>query len=257
MKIIIPISCSFLLIGWIASCQPSISNEERLEQLAKKVTVRIFSANPSDRVGGSGVLIDSQENQYLVITNDHVVSNRQLVYQIQTFDGKTYPARILSPRQSYRENDLALLKFQAPFPYKILKIPSKPRIFKDDPVLAGGFPFSDDLEQTTHFYSTQGKVTMVLDQPFIGGYGIGYTNLVRGGMSGGPVINQKGELLGINGMDKNPLFGNPYIFPDGKTVSEAAWREVSQLSWSIPSQTIQQFIQKYREPGAKNAPESR
>lgn len=257
MKIIIRISCSFLLIGWTAACQPSLSKEERLEQLAEKVTVRIFSANPSDRVGGSGVLIAGRENQYLVITNDHVVSDRQLVYQIQTFDGKTYPARILSPRQSSRGNDLALLQFQAPSRYEILKIPSKPKILKDEPVLAGGFPFSDNLEQTTDFYSTRGKVTMVLDEPFIGGYGIGYTNLVRNGMSGGPVIDRKGQLLGINGMPKNPLFGNPYIFPDGKTVSEAAWQQVSQFSWAIPSQILQQFVQKYREPVAKNATESR
>lgn len=257
MKIIIRISFSFLLIAWTAACQPSLSSEERLEQLAKKVTVRIFSANPSDRVGGSGVLIDGRENQYLVITNDHVVSDRQLVYKIQTFDGKTYPARILSPRQSSRENDLALLQFQASSRYEMINLPSKPEIVKDESVLAGGFPFADNLEQTTHFYSTRGKVTMVLDQPFIGGYGIGYTNLVRNGMSGGPVIDRKGELIGLNGMAQNPLFGNPYIFPDGKTVSEAAWQEVSKFSWAIPVGTIQKFVQKYRDPLAKNATESR
>jgi len=258
VKIISRIGLSLLLLWGVMGCQAPVAKEQQLEKLAKTVTVRVFSGKAADKLGGSGVLIDHQENQYLVITNDHVVSNRQLNYSIQTFDGHNYPAQILSPSQSSQGNDLALLTFKTTSnSYQVLKIESRPKISKEETVLAGGFPFLDDFHQAQDFHFNWGKVMMALDQPFLGGYSIGYTNLLRNGMSGGPVINQKGELIGINGMAQDPLLGNPYIFPDGKTVSESAWKEVSQLSWAIPTQAIQQFVQQYYQKPNQNATQSR
>ncbi|PSF31691.1 hypothetical protein C7H19_22395 [Aphanothece hegewaldii CCALA 016] len=236
-----------LLLVWIPlSCQLPLSSSQKLEQLTKTITVRVFRADEANRLGGSGVLIDRSNNQYWVITNDHVVFDRKLSYKIQTFDGRTYPVQIVSPSPSPKENDLALLTFKTDTPsYSVLTLKASPKMLKEESVLAGGFPFFDDFHQAQDFHFTQGKLMMVLDEPFLGGYQIGYTNLLRNGMSGGPVVNQKGELLGINGMAQDPLLGNPYIFPDGKTVSEKAWQQVSQLSWAISVQTIRDFVQQH------------
>ena len=81
---------------------------------------------------------------------------------------------------------------------------------------------------------TTGQIFAVLKQPFVGGYQIGYTNDIKRGMSGGALLNRQGEVVGVNGMPKYPLLGNPYVFKDGSTVSEARWQEMSHLSWAIP-----------------------
>jgi S1-C subfamily serine protease len=53
------------------------------------------------------------------------------------------------------------------------------------------------------------------------GYQIGYTNDVEQGMSGGPVLNQSGQLIGINGGLKHPLQGIiAFTFIDGSVPSQ-------------------------------------
>ncbi len=235
-----------LWVGLSICCQSSLSHDQRLKNLTKTVAVRIFTVDETDSNGGSGVLISRSDGRYLVITNDHVVSDRQKTYQIQTIDNQIYHAQILSPPCDIKDNDLALLSFYSPNSrYSVLPPQSQVKTHPNESVIAGGFPFIDYLNQSPKFHSTQGKLRIVLDQPFIGGYQIGYTNLLRNGMSGGPVLNQQGELVGINGMAQEPLLGNPYIFQDGTSIEDQQWETMSRLSWAIPSQTIDQFVKKY------------
>jgi S1-C subfamily serine protease len=248
MQKVIKSSFVIIFILVVFGCQQSSSSSQKSESLAEIVTVRVFSSNTTDKKGGSGVLIDHQGDQYWVITNNHVVSDRNISYKIQTFDGREYLAQILSPRSSSTkiQKDLALLSFKASsFIYQVLKNKSQVKMFDQETVIAGGFPFADNFQQSKELKLTQGKLMMVLDEPFIGGYGVGYTNLLRNGMSGGPVINKKGELVAINGMAQEPLLGNPYVFQNGTKISELAWEKVSQLSWGISSKEIQIFVQQY------------
>ena len=68
-----------------------------------------------------------------------------------------------------------------------------------------------------------------------GGYEIGYTNDVFQGMSGGPVLNQKGELIAINGKLKYPFQGiRAFIFADGTMPSEQLFKQMEALNWAIP-----------------------
>jgi hypothetical protein len=71
------------------------------------------------------------------------------------------------------------------------------------------------------------------DIPFNHGYQVGYTNAIENGMSGGALINQQGELLAINGMHAYPLWGNPYVYPDGTQASSTLAETYEQYSWGI------------------------
>ena len=79
------------------------------------------------------------------------------------------------------------------------------------------------------------------------GYQIGYKLTVFNGMSGGPLLNNHGQLVGIIGMGEPIIFVNPdiYLYKDGSRVtesldisSEKALDFLSSLSWASPSETL-------------------
>lgn len=227
--------------------QPNLSNkvskQERIEKLAQSITVRIFYEKNEIKKGGSGVLIwkkkDGDKHKYLVITNDHVVSDRKLNYQLETPDGKVHETKVISENVTdLVVDDLALVEFDSEQDYNIINPKVNVNTNKGDLVFASGFPFTDDLVQSKELNFTTGNLVMFLEQPLIGGYQIGYTNTLHNGMSGGPLLNKNGELIGINGMGKYPVIGDPYVYKDGSTVSEQQWEEMSNLSWAIPVQYV-------------------
>lgn len=236
------LSASVLTV--ILSCSQSSSthlSEQRLENLARTITVRVFSTGSSGSAGGSGVLIRREGQQYIVLTNQHVVANKDRRYRVQTSDGRSYSAQILTSLTS--EDDVGFLAFRSSSKtYRVLSLKAPSKLAAGESVFAGGFPYQDDLSQSRQFSFTRGQISLILDRPFVGGYQIGYTNPVRRGMSGGPLLNRRGELIGINGMVQYPLFGNPYVFKDGSTISEAEWSKMSELSWAVPVKYILKIL---------------
>lgn len=220
--------------------------DKELKQLAESITVRIFSQEESGSRGGSGVLIFRQGDNYIVVTNNHVVSEAKVKYQIETATGKLYPVEIISNRNSNLiTDDLALLKFNSEEEHPIIPAIINPQIKIGQKILAVGFPFTEELNQSRKLEFTKGEVAMILNRPLIGGYQFGYTNTVLNGMSGGPILNRKGQLVGLNGLGKYPIIGDPYVFKDGTNVSEQEWEEMSNLSWAIPPKYIVELLQKF------------
>lgn len=93
------------------------------------------------------------------------------------------------------------------------------------------------------FSLTVGKVGLMLAKPLQKGYQLGYTNEVEDGMSG-PVFNDQGQLVGINGRLKYPFQGiNAFIFADGTMPSKLLFQQMETLSWAIPISTFQKLTQ--------------
>jgi S1-C subfamily serine protease len=227
-----------------------ILNEEELKIKAQLVTVRVFSTGNR---GGSGVIIGKHNDVYFVITNNHVVDDTKINYQIQTPTNKIYPAKVIwQNNQDAIVDDLALLKFSSKEKYEIVKVNNSFSIQTNEIVIASGFSFQENLKQSEKIKYTVGYVKKILSQPLIGGYQLGYTNTVHTGMSGGSILNQKGELIGINGLGKYPFLGNPYIYQNGTDIPESELKIMSQLSWGIPSQSINELISKLKQNKAVN-----
>lgn len=219
--------------------------KSRVEKYAKSITVRVFPENSNKNSGGSGVLIHRAKNQYTIVTNHHVIAQSDRIYEVQTFDNKIHTAEIVYIPESANEIDVGFLVFtSSDHNYPVANLNSELKIETETPVIAGGFPFEDNFKQSQTFQGTEGTISKILERPFLGGYQIGYTNTVIKGMSGGPVLNYEGELLGINGMGKYPLLGNPYTFEDGSTIPDNQWEDFSRLSWAVPIQIIDYFKKK-------------
>ncbi|MEH2132422.1 MAG: tetratricopeptide repeat protein, partial [Nostoc sp.] len=205
----------------------SLSSEE-IRQLAQAVTIKVLS----NTKGGSGVLISKQGQTYTVLTSAHVISNKGS-YRIQTPDGKIYTATVISKGDSLKGNDLAVLQFQSQDNYQIVALASTSNISENQEVFAAGFP--DDSKKLV---ISNGKISLLSTQPLVGGYQIGYTNEVRQGMSGGALLNQSGELIGINGLTNNAILTDAYSYQDGTKPSAEKLQQLQKLSFAVPIQTL-------------------
>ncbi|MBW4595612.1 MAG: tetratricopeptide repeat protein [Brasilonema angustatum HA4187-MV1] len=201
---------------------------EKLRQLAQAVTVKVFSSNK----GGSGVLISRQGRTYTILTNAHVISAKA-THNIQTPDGKTHNATVISRGDSLSGNDLAVLQFQAQENYQIVPLATNSNLSENQEVLAAGFP--DDSKELV---ITNGKISLVSPQPLIGGYQIGYTNEIRQGMSGGTLLNQEGKLIGINGLHNNAILNETYTYQNGTIPNAEEIQRLKKFSFAVPIQTL-------------------
>jgi serine protease Do len=209
----------------------------QLQQIAKQTTVRIVKT----KAAGSGAIIAKKDNIYTVITNWHVVDSKDN-FTIITTDAKEH--QILNSPKQLGNKDLALIQFQSRDTYETTKI-SRQLPVVGEFVYASGFPlyYPKSLQTTLDlgikaFRFTQGKVSLILPKSLPEGYLLGYTNDIQIGMSGGPIFNEQGLLIGINGRSKerDPGFG-VYTFEDGSEPSPKMLEQMVNSSLGIPITT--------------------
>jgi serine protease Do len=223
--------------------ETSIDNNPQLEKIANEVTVRILT----DTAPGSGVIIEHKGTTYTALTCHHVIAGtKKSSYRVLLPDGKIYTASVKStPR--LKGLDLAVVEFKSATDYRVVKLGESHKLVPDSPVYSSGFPNyqtidAKRIEETSSwgrraFRFTTGKVGSIDIAPrsLPEGYSLGYTNEVASGMSGGPVFNDKGELVGINGRLKYPVQGiEAFIFDDGSKPSVEKFEQMEALSWAIP-----------------------
>lgn len=207
-------------------------NLNGLQQYARDITVKVISGDN----WGSGILIRRQGQSYTVLTNQHVIWIGDRL-KVQTPDGKTYLA-LRDPSASFGKNDLGILKFTTPSPtaYPIATLGCALQLPKGTPVFAAGFPLPLTERSTKGFKFTAGAISLINQKAFEGGYQIGYSNHIEKGMSGGPVLNMRAEVIAVNGMHQEPLWGDPYIYQDGSKPN-IGFNILSSSSWAIPIET--------------------
>jgi hypothetical protein len=144
-------------------------------------------------------------------------------------------------KKQLRGNDLALLEFVADSEYRIAT-KSNQQATIGAWVMSAGFPLKNSKSKSGEFVIKPGKIQLVLDKALEGGYQIGFTNDIEKGMSGGPLLNSAGELVGINGLHANPIWGDPYVFKDGSYPTDAQREQISQYSWGISLETAKQLL---------------
>jgi serine protease Do len=267
-KLIVPIAIVIAIVGVVGweirtrmlanknisiPSSPVVSETQNLtvEGIAKKVTVRILT----EFAPGSGVTIGRKGDTYTILTCHHVIAEtKKGVYQVLLSDGNIYPARVKSTPK-LRGLDLALVEFESASTYQVVKLGRSTELVADSSVYAAGFPNHyivnvDRIEDTSDwglraFKMASGKVGSISPQSLPEGYSLGYTSEVASGMSGGPVFNDKGELIGINGRLKYPVQGiDAFILADGTKPSVEMFQQMEALSWAIPIATYQQVVKK-------------
>ena len=167
-----------------------------VSDIAKKMTVRIDGANT-----GSGVIIERQGDRYLVLTNWHVVNVgiplTPKLFKVATGDGRKH---LLSPRQISRigKLDLAILEFQSQYHYPVASIGNSDKLHEGETIYVAGWADPNPQLPTRVYQLLVGNLSGRIDRPQ-DGYALVYTVNALPGMSGGPVLDSRGNLVGING----------------------------------------------------------
>ncbi|MUG96181.1 tetratricopeptide repeat protein [Scytonema sp. UIC 10036] len=225
--LLLPVPGIWLLTPSVVASQQMTNqlSADELRRLSESVTVRVFA----DTNKGSGTLILKLGQVYTVVTNAHV-TNSGKSYRIQTPDGKTHRAEMI-PGINFQEKDVALLQFEARENYAVAsKTSSNPTT--GEKIWAAGFAYDSDK-----LVMTEGEISLLPKKALEGGYQIGYSNEIRQEMSGGPIFNQRGELIGINGRRAFPMI-EKYRFEDASIPNEQQQEAMRRYSWGIPIATV-------------------
>ncbi|WP_246605381.1 S1 family peptidase [Sphaerospermopsis torques-reginae] len=215
------------------SCQIKADNGEtgeysqkQLQTIAKRITVRVIGDNNS----GSGTLLSKRGNTYLVLTNSHIIRGATKI-SLTTADGKTYNAQTV-PNTNFDQFDLALLQFQSNENYCLQEVTNFVP-FTEMEVMAAGYSATKG-----QIVFRTGTVQKISQRPLKEGYQIGYNSDIEQGMSGGAIINSRGQIIGINGRSAYPILNTGYVYPDGSRPSNAEIQAMRKLSWGIPISTV-------------------
>ncbi|MBW4573164.1 MAG: serine protease [Tolypothrix carrinoi HA7290-LM1] len=161
-----------------------------VEKIGREITVQIVdSQNPS--FAGSGIIIKQIGNVYTVLTAGHVVKEGKK--QIITPDKQSYQIKNIKPLQSL---DLAVVEFNSNQKYTTAKIGDSDKVTNNSVVYVAGFPAKTSVTPNVDFRMKDGKVDAKGSQR--DGYDLSYDNRTFGGMSGGAILNEQGELIGIH-----------------------------------------------------------
>jgi len=180
----------------IALVQPQIAvalSPVEVGKIAKQIAVLVDNKNGS----GSGVMIKRSGNTYTVLTAYHVVKTPDK-YEIVTPDGQRYSVNY-STVKKLPDVDLAVVQFTSSISYTIAKIGNSDESTEGATAYVAGFPEVRGVFSSSIYTLTDGKINANTSKALPNGYALVYSNNTLPGMSGGPVLNEKGELIGIHG----------------------------------------------------------
>ncbi len=136
---------------------------------------------------GSGVIVS--EDGY-ILTNNHLVEDADEIV-VKLSDGEEYDAEIVG---TDRRTDIAVLKIEGGS-FKAAKLGDSDEIEVGDWVVAIGNPFGLEQTVTAGIISAKGRANVgIADYEDF----IQTDAAINPGNSGGPLVNLKGEVIGIN-----------------------------------------------------------
>jgi Do/DeqQ family serine protease len=142
---------------------------------------------------GSGIIVRQDGKNVYVLTNFHVAGSASKI-TVVTSDEKEYDATLVGKGDSRR--DLALLKFESKDPLTVATLGDSSKVMVGDWAIAIGSPFGYVSSVTAGIISAVGRDTGGPDDN-ISDF-IQTDAAINRGNSGGPLINIRGEVIGIN-----------------------------------------------------------
>jgi S1-C subfamily serine protease len=204
---------------------------EKSESGVVRINVKRPDNDPRGPGGiGSGFVYDRNGH---IITNEHVVQNSAKLV-ITFLDGRSFHANIVG-KDLY--TDLAVIKVNASsdalFP---LVVGDSSKLKVGEQIAAIGNPFGLSGSMTSGIVSQLGRLLPSQDRGFQIPDMIQTDAAINPGNSGGPLLNMRGEVVGIN------------------TAIQSESGEFAGVGFAIPSRTVQKIIPSLIEKGVYHHP---
>jgi S1-C subfamily serine protease len=183
--------------------------------------VKINVKRPNDPRGGglgSGFVFDKKGN---IITNDHVIENADKI-TVTFLDGRSFKANLVG-KDIY--TDLAVVKVNASeealYP---LALGNSSQLKVGEQIAAIGNPFGLSGSMTSGIVSQIGRLLPSQDRGFQIPDIVQTDAAINPGNSGGPLLNMRGEVVGIN------------------TAIQSETGDFAGVGFAIPSRTVQKIV---------------
>ena len=198
---------------------------------ASVVQVNVRSTQAQNNPGGMGSGFVYSQDGY-IITNNHVIDNAEKV-TVTFLDGESYIAEIIG---TDADLDLGVLKVESDSIYlQPIKLGDSSKLKVGEPIAAIGNPFGLSGSMTSGIISQMGRLL-----PQDTGYSIPDViqtdAAINPGNSGGPLLNMKGEVVGIN------------------TAIQSATGEFTGVGFAVPSNTVKKVVPVLIENGVFHHP---
>jgi putative serine protease PepD len=160
-----------------------------------------FGGSSGQSAEGTGFVYDMKGD---IATNDHVVAGATSV-RVKFSDGSTYKGTVVGEDSS---TDVAIVHVNAPASKLVpLALADSSNVSVGDGVVAIGNPFGLDGTVTAGIVSALGREITAPDETPISG-AIQTDAAINHGNSGGPLLNMKGQVIGITSQIQSEGGGN-------------------------------------------------
>jgi tetratricopeptide (TPR) repeat protein len=185
------VGISVILVQPVALAKTAV----QVNDVAQAITVKISASTSS----GSGILLQRQGDVYTVLTVAHVVKDLGANFAITAPDGKVYKPIGGSIRRYKGDVDLAVLRFSSVGTYKLAELGNSNQLKGGMDLYVAGFPAPTQVITQSVFVFRRGQVAANSKKVFKNGYALLYDNDTLPGMSGGPILDAEGKVVGVHG----------------------------------------------------------
>lgn len=199
---------------------------------SKVVSVKVYDNN-SLLNSGSGAVVSYEEGVAQILTNTHVILGAEEI-KVMFNNYEELEANVIGI-DPY--SDIALLSVECPFEIKPFSLGNSDALKKGDYVLAMGSPIDDSLQGTVTFGIISGRdrlISIDLDEDGLFDwdmYVLQTDAAINPGSSGGPLVDIKGDLVGI-------------------TSSKIAGTYIEGIGFAIPSNELTPIMDQLVEHGS-------
>ena len=169
---------------------------QEVAEIAAPITVQINSILGD----GSGVIVAKSGQKYTVLTVNHVVEDAATEYSVRTHDGENHPVKaVIRLQNDNTEPDLAVVEFESNLEYPVATLGDSEQAVIGAQIYVYGYPATGGLTGSEREPELSPGLVTSRPKTRPEGYNLRYQAVTWSGMSGGPVFDGAGRVVGLHG----------------------------------------------------------